>query len=138
MKRMLLLSLLLLAGPVGGCDHLVDPTPIGTFRYASYDTTGTLMVQGLFTMDLADSDSVAGEWHFAAVGNAQNIGPQTGDGMLIGRFRDTTLWIELQPQYRDNNLELAGVLRGDRFAGEWVWISFAGVSNKGPFEAVRQ
>jgi hypothetical protein len=121
-----------------GCDSLVDPSPSGSYWYNSFDSSGTLLVEGWFTMTVADSDSVAGEWHFKAVGTPQRIGPQTGDGTLIGGFRDSVLWIELQPQFRDNNLQLTGTLRGDRYAGSWIWISFIGVTNSGRFEATKR
>jgi len=137
-KKPLLLVLLVLAVPLGNCDSILGPSADGVFRYRSYDTTGTLVVQGWFTLALADSDSVSGEWHFAAVGSPQDIGPQTGDGRLVGGFNDTTLWIELQPQYRDNNLQLTGRLEDDRYAGTWTWITFSGPAMSGTFEAYKK
>jgi hypothetical protein len=138
LKKPLSLLLLALALPLGNCDSILDPSADGLFRYRAYDTTGTLVVQGWLTLALADSDSVSGEWHFSAVGTPQDIGPQTGDGRLIGGFNDTTLWIELQPQYRDNNLQLTGRLKGDRYTGTWMWITFAGPATQGTFEAEKQ
>jgi hypothetical protein len=137
MRWRFILVVLVIALP-SGCDQLVDPTPSGTYRYSSFDSSGTLLVQGWFTMDVADSDSVTGEWHFTAVGSPQRIGPQTGDGRLVGGIRDSILWIELQPQFRDNNLELAGKLAGDRYTGTWTWISFIGPTNSGRFEAEKE
>lgn len=128
---------LILVLPVGSCEQIVDPAPFLAFHYTSYDSTGIKVAQGWFTMDISDPDSVTGEWHFNSVDNARSIGPQTGDGELIGGFHDALLWIELQPQYRDNNLQLQGEFTGERFTGKWMWISFAGISNSGRFEAVR-
>jgi hypothetical protein len=121
-----------------GCEHLTDPMADGMYRYASYDSSRTLLVQGWFTMDLTNPDSVTGEWHFTPVGSPQGIGPQTGDGKLVGSFVDATLWIELQPEYRDNNLELAGMVLDGRYAGRWMWTSFRGLTNAGFFEATRK
>lgn len=135
----IMLSLFALASVlVASCDHSVDPRPLGSYRYTAYDSTGTLVVQGWLTMDLAKPDSVTGEWHFAAVGTPKNIGPQTGDGHLVGKLTDSTLWIELQPQFRDNNLGLYGIVRGDRYFGTWTWISFIGPTNAGSFVALVQ
>jgi hypothetical protein len=130
-----LLLLLVAAGP-GGCTLPANPVSDSAYRYTSYDTAGTLVVRGRFTMDIVDS-SISGEWHFAAVGNAQNIGPQTGDGTLAGSIHGTTLLIELNPQYRDNNVELSGSLHENRLSGIWTWISFVGITNRGAFEAVK-
>jgi hypothetical protein len=138
LKHLHFISLLGLAFLLGSCDQATDLSPAGAYRYAACDTTGTLVVHGWFTMVLSDSDSITGEWHFAAVGSPQHIGPQTGDGKLVGGFHDTTLWIELQPDWVDNNLQLRGTLKGDRYAGTWEWISFKGRTNWGRFEAVKQ
>lgn len=128
-------ALLVLVAGLNGCTVITGPASDGTYRYTSYDTTGTVLVRGWFTMDISDSNTISGEWHFTAVDTPKNIGPQTGDGKLVGSIKGTSVWIELNPQYRDNNLGLIGTLQGNRFSGTWQWISFAGISNQGPFVA---
>jgi hypothetical protein len=118
------------------CDQPTSP-PAGSFRYTSYDSTGIAIVNGWFTMNFKDS-TIAGEWHFKPINNPQNIGPQTGDGNLVGGIRNGEIWIELNPQFRDNNLSLIGTLQGDRYSGQWAWISFIGITNQGTFEAIRK
>ena len=135
MKLPYCFALLALTAILTGCTGLTDPTPEGAFRYASYDTTGTVLVRGWFTMGISDPNMISGEWHFTAVGSPENIGPQTGDGKLVGSIDGGIVRIELNPQYRDNNLGLIGTLEGNRFAGRWEWISFVGVTNQGPFVA---
>ncbi len=130
-------ALLALTTILTGCTALTDPTPGGAYQYTSYDTTGTVLVRGWFTMDISDTNAISGEWHFAAVDSPQNIGPQTGDGKLAGSVHGGTMWIELNPQYRDNNLGLTGTLQDNRYSGTWRWISFVGITNHGPFEAVK-
>jgi hypothetical protein len=122
---------------VAGCDTLTGPGPAGSYTYTSYDTTGVAVVTGWFIMNISDSSTVSGEWHFSPLGTPQGIGPQTGGGKLVGAFRDGKLWIELNPEFRDNNLELAGTLQGNRYAGTWTWLSFIGVTNHGTFEAMQ-
>jgi hypothetical protein len=38
----------------------------------------------------------------------------------------------------DNNLQLSGTLQADRYSGQWMWISFIGITNAGSFEAVKK
>jgi len=129
--------LLVLAASLNGCTVFTDPGSDGRYHYTSYDTTGTALVRGWLTMDISDSNTISGEWHFAAVDSPKNIGPQTGDGKLVGGIRGTSVWVELNPQYRDNNLGLIGTLQGNRFSGTWQWISFVGLTNQGPFVAIK-
>ena len=137
MKILQCVALLALTAILSDCTAVTDPAPDGAYRYTSYDTAGTALVRGWFTMDISDSNSITGEWHFTAVDSPKNIGPQTGDGKLVGGVKGTSVWIELNPQYRDNNLGLIGTLQGTRFSGTWQWISFVGITNRGPFVAER-
>ncbi len=121
-----------------GCRHTTEPIPRGAFAYTSYDSNGVAVVSGWFTMTASDSGIISGEWHFKPIGKPQNIGPQTGDGTLVGGACNEGVCIELNPRFRDNNLQLAGTLEDDRYSGEWTWISLVGISNRGNFEAVRK
>jgi hypothetical protein len=122
-----------------GCnDTGTEPTLAGTYDYTSHDSRGVAVVEGWFTMIMSDTGTVSGEWHFRAIGAAQNIGPQTGDGSLIGAMDKERVWVELNPQFRDNNLQLDGRIDGSRYSGTWAWISFVGVANQGTFVAARK
>ena len=139
MRRIIavLAGLMLLAGL--GCPHApVEPGTTERYTYASYDTNGVALVTGWFMLHYADDSTITGEWHFNPVGNPQNIGPQTGNGILAGGVENGEVWVELNPQFRDNNLQLTGMIQGNRYAGEWAYISFIGVTNHGPFEAFRR
>jgi hypothetical protein len=121
-----------------GCgDTGTEPTLSGAYNYTSYDSRGVAIVGGWFTMNLSDTGAVSGEWHFRGIGTPQNIGPQTGDGSLIGRKDKERIWIELNPQFRDN-IQLEGRIDEERYSGTWAWISFAGITNQGTFEATRK
>jgi hypothetical protein len=118
-----------------------QPTSIykgAPLQYTSYDSSGTPLVTGWFTMDFSDSVTISGEWHFRPIGNPKNIGPQTGDGRLVGGVRNGLVWVELNPQWVDNNLQLSGTLQGDRYSGRWMWLSFVGNTNAGSFEAIKK
>jgi hypothetical protein len=121
----------------GGSDTGVGPAPSGAYQYASYDTNGTAVVRGWLTFAWQDSNHITGEWNLEKIGNPQGIGPQFGTGKLVGSFFEGKLVIELNPQFRDNNLQLVGTLKTGDYRGEWFWISFVGVSGRGTFEAVR-
>jgi hypothetical protein len=133
---------LILFGLTGCKDPGADssaPPPAGRYEYYGYDSTGTPIVQGWFTIDLSDSTNLIGEWQFTQIGEAQNIGPQIGKGKLSGGFRnDTTLWLGLNPEYMDNNVILNGTLHGNEYRGRWMYISFVGLTNSGTFIAVRK
>ena len=118
-------------------ENVIGPIPAGVYSYMSYDTTGTAIVKGWFTMSFQDSSLITGEWHFEKIGNPQDVGPQIGSGELKGSFEQDKILVELNPQYRDNNLQLSGTKLSDNYSGEWVWISFAGITNRGTFQAIR-
>ncbi len=109
----------------------------GRFQYQAYDTSGTLIVQGWFTMTIIDSTNVQGEWHFNKVGNPSNIGLHYGDGLLRGAFYHAGLSVGLNPNYVDNNVVLFGTIDGNSYSGTWQWIGFPGVINRGTFQAVK-
>ncbi len=116
---------------------LTEPIPSGTYSYTSYDTTGTAIVRGWLTINYKDSSEITGEWHFGKIGNPNNTGPQIGSGELSGRIADDRIWLELHPQFVDNNLQLSGKVENDMYSGVWQWITLKGITNFGTFEAVR-
>jgi hypothetical protein len=73
--------------------------------------------------------------HLEAVGNPQNIGPQTGDARFHRRIENDLVPVDLNPEFRDNNVTPSGTLRGKSFNGEWSFSGFAGPVNHGRFEA---
>jgi hypothetical protein len=146
-----MLLTLLFAGTLasGGChDHGIEDSlgapgglrlpSTGRYSYRSYDSTGVPVVSGWFTLVFSDSIHCTGEWHFLPIGSPTSIGPQTGDGSLVGSMHADELWVELQPQFRDNNLELVGKYDNGQFSGKWIWISFIGVTSQGTFTAKQQ
>ncbi len=138
-KYSFLLIPLLTLGLWTGCKRSSgDAIPPGAYAYTSYDTGGTVIVRGWFTAVISDSTKVTGEWHFEPVGNPQRIGPQTGDGKLVGGVNGKKIWIELNPDVRNNNLQLNGTLVSEKLSGQWTWISYDGMANQGAFDAVRK
>lgn len=122
-----------------GCtkENPLEVTPAGAFQYKAYDTTGALIVQGWFTLNIIDSTHINGEWHFARVNRYQETGPQVGNGKLVGGFDQGNLWVGLNPEYIDNNITLHGKLVGKSYSGTWIWDSFIGITNRGTFTAIK-
>jgi hypothetical protein len=121
-----------------GCKHTSESIPQGAYAYTSYDSSGVELVSGWFTMIVSDSTTVSGEWHFSPIGSPQKIGPQTGDGKLVGGMNGEKVWIELNSGVRNNNLQLNGISAQSRIDGQWTWISYDGIANQGIFHAVRK
>ncbi len=115
-----------------------EAIPAGAYAYTSYDSGGVVLVRGWLSINISDSTAISGEWHFKPNGSLQRIGPQTGDGKLVGGISRGQVWIELNPQVRNNNLQLNGTLALGQFAGQWTWISFSGIANQGTFKAIRK
>ncbi len=136
------LALILQLAAATGCKD-AGPTPplltvpAGAFVYSALDASGSPLVRGWFTLVLTDTAHVTGEWHCTSLTNRTDIGPQTGDGVLAGSVVDTTLSLNLNPGWVDNNVLLSGKLTADAYRGRWAWVTFAGVSSEGAFEAVR-
>lgn len=138
MKSLVLIILFAAAISFSSCgEDLVGPAPSGSYSYKSYDSTGTAIVQGWFTMNYQDSVQIIGNWSFEKIGNPQDVGPQVGAGKLVGGVDQDRIWVELNPQYRDNNLQLHGSITDNKYSGEWMWLSYAGISNHGTFEAIK-
>jgi hypothetical protein len=120
-------------------DSATDPIQgfVGTYSYVSLDSSGTTIVQGWLSLVIVDSAHISGEWHFTKVGGATGIGPQIGDGNLLGGIRSGRLWLDLNPEMRDNNLLLLGVFSTVGFSGTWQAIGEGGPYNHGSFRATR-
>jgi len=109
----------------------------GTYSYKAYNSSGVLAVSGTMTLAVVDSGSVSGTWTFVAVLRSERVGPQTGTGRLAGVVEKSSVSINLNPDWKDNNVFLLGTLSPDRIAGRWMWSTFSGPTAEGTFEATR-
>jgi hypothetical protein len=96
-----------------------------------------LAVTGWFTMGEPGPGIVCGEWHFSYAHEPMDVGPQVGDGVLMGTVEANHITINLNPGWHDANVQLDGVLTGNRYAGEWIYSTLAGVRSQGLFEATK-
>jgi len=102
---------------------------------------GNPLTEGLLTMPYPLKEGVrfAGSWQAKYVGpiNQQDkIGPQINGGKLTGELTDGQIILQLNPNMADNNVRFIGKVNGDRLTGAWEYSGYAGVTNKGTFEAM--
>src|SRR4030042_4139315 len=105
----------------------------GRYNYTGYNEEGTIIVTGYIDINFQDSTSVTGTWELNAVGNPQGIGPQVGTGTLEGGMENGILYINLNPEWVDNNVFLHGVIDGNIYSGQWIYSGFPGVIAQGTF-----
>lgn len=107
------------------------------YIYSAFDSTGVKIVSGVLEIEIQKNNVVSGNWKFDKIGNPENIGSQIGSGNLSGSIEDSMLNIDLNPNYRDNNVFLNAKYDTHRMNGDWMFVGFAGPINKGTFTAVR-
>lgn len=140
---------LTLAAALAGC-ALFGPESQdgGSYRYVALDSAGHTLVSGTLRLAYNETEdasyplSITGTRNLDLEKDAEEIGPHTGRGALRGSIsRDGRVWINLNPDFEDNNVVLMGSFDGDRFgdfSGEWVYAAFGGGINGGPFRATRR
>ncbi|MFZ5517625.1 MAG: hypothetical protein ACOY90_13340 [Candidatus Zhuqueibacterota bacterium] len=140
MRRVLWLPGILLALLACAGENALDSLALqeNRYSYSGYDSTGVKIVQGWIEFQTTDSSTVVGQWELSPVGNPQQIGPQTGSGELSGGQVDGRIYMDLNPTYRDNNVVLEADYNREKLDGEWSYIGFPGVLNRGSFKAVRE
>lgn len=139
-KYLMILSLLffnLFSCEKGELSFDFAPGPPGSFSYFSYDSLGALVVSGWLEFEMSDSVRIEGSWKLDKLVNRDDLGPQVGEGKLIGEIENSSIWIQLNPQFRDHNIGLIGIISNNRIKGKWFWASLPGVTNWGTFTAVK-
>ncbi len=112
--------------------------PEGKYYYSGYDSSGTPVSQGWFSVAYTDSANFTGTWQIDKLIENANIGPQSGSGELIGTIDSDNVYIGLNPNMADNNVSLYGTYRiPGGLNGEWTYTGFPGIINKGTFSAYR-
>ncbi len=109
------------------------------YIYSGYDAEGTQILRGMLRLVTDDSNNVTGTWtlQLTVTDSLGRYGPQVGSGNLIGRIDGDKIGLELNPEYADNNVSIAGTMVYWGFYGTWQYAGFPGVLNTGTFRAVR-
>jgi hypothetical protein len=113
------------------------PGPPTSYSYNGYNAKGLMVVVGSMTLAITDGSAVSGTWRLESTAQGEKLGPQTGSGTLAGSIQGSTVTINLNPGWADNNVFLSGSLDGDRFTGTWMWSTFVGPTSEGRFEALK-
>lgn len=123
-----------------GCEknkQATEPQNMDIYSYSAYDATGTKIIQGWLEISIIDSSRMEGTWHLQKTANVGAVGPQTGDGKLIGNIYNDSISINLNPGVVDNNVILRGSFLDYVSKGEWSWVTIAGVTKKGIYKMIR-
>lgn len=112
--------------------------PEGAYAYTGYDSTGVKIVQGWIKINLDDTTNISGEWELDKIGNPENMGPQIGSGNIVGNLTNNQLFLNLNPQYADNNVFLICPYDNQKLAGQWNYSGFPGIINYGTFFAKKE
>jgi hypothetical protein len=140
------LSYSILACSVPGKTEQAKPFPVGDYEYVGYDEKGDRSVEGMLSITSVEqrrigseeSTQIKGKWQLKKVGNQEKIGPQQGSGELIGSIIKGEIYINLNPNISDANVNLRGTIEGQRFHGKWSFDGYAGSISRGTFEARRK
>jgi len=119
-------------------DPLGTESIYGEYNYTGFDSIGVKISQGTLTISISDSSMVDGNWAILPVGNNIEIGPQIGDGQLTGFIKNDSIFISLNPDIVDNNIQLSGIFLNGEISGKWVWSTFVGITNHGFFTAKKR
>jgi hypothetical protein len=120
--------------------------PVGVYQYVGYDERGARSVEGHLSITSVEqrrigseeTTQIKGKWELKKVGAQEKIGPQEGAGDLIGSIIQGEIYINLNPNIDDANVNLRGIIEGKRFHGRWSFDGYAGAISKGTFEATRK
>lgn len=121
-----------------GCQKellITNPDNAEYFSYQGFTAEGELFASGSLFFSQMDTARVEGVWFISKKKEVENIGPQIGRGTLVGQITEGRIVIDLNPEMRDNNVILMGTLENDSIVGKWQWVTFAGPTSEGPFEA---
>lgn len=128
--------------------EIEDSTPSikGDYQYTGYDKNGVKVVEGRLSITSVEprrikseeSIQIKGNWELKKAGNQENIGPQVGSGDLDGSIITDEIYLDLNPNISDSNVNLRGTVEGKRFHGTWSFNGYAGAINKGTFDATRK
>jgi hypothetical protein len=112
---------------------------LGDYQYTGYDKNGDKIVEGQISITSIEQKHIKGRWQLNKIGGSlENIGPQVGSGALIGSVVDGKVYINLNPNMADSNVNLKGTIEKGHYKGTWSFNGYAGGINQGTFEATRK
>ena len=115
-----------------------------TYDYKGFDTNGNLLVTGVITLLVDETNKVKGDWKLQILNRdrLKELGPQDGTGKIGGHLEEDHIFLNLNPAEFGDNIYLDGkVTKADIFKinGKWGHYGYyAGKISEGNFEMVRK
>lgn len=134
------LAALLACAGAGGDPPTGGDIESGAFVYQARSATGQLLLEGQLEFRVGADSTIFGSWIIRWAPGADRtiaVGPQVGAGQLTGYLTGTDLFLGLNPEMRDNNVNLRATRSPQGMTGRWEWSTFAGLTAGGTFEALR-
>jgi hypothetical protein len=106
------------------------------YEYTAYFARNLVVcASGAIEMTIATDSTITGSWDISPADgfSEKDIGPQIGTGKLEGNIKAGKIFINLNPEWIDNNILLNADYSKDQFAGSWVWSTFIGPTSSGSF-----
>ncbi len=130
---------LLAALVLAGCsDNPAGPDlEQSSFTYTAYSSEGDLLLSGTVDLTVSEADSISGLWVIGWTDGADTttvVGPQVGQGSLMGWLDGRQFDVDFHPGWADNNVLLNGEWSGKNISGRWAYVGFPGVISEGRFE----
>jgi hypothetical protein len=141
MKRLLLGLSLAVAGL--GCSDATGPAELnGVYEYRATDSSGTALLIGQLDLTFHDDSTMTGSWMIGWAPDAdQNtqVGPQVGEGTLMGLLAADGVVLDLNPNVADDNVFLSGAFDLQTvppgLVGDWTHSTLLGPVAAGHFTA---
>lgn len=112
----------------------------GRLAYLASDTAGDPLLVGTLVLEVDSDSAIAGQWSIDWMQGADTttvVGPQLGSGRLVGSVEGGRVFVDLTPDFADNNVFLVADLMDGWLVGSWFFSGFAGPVSSGPFVARR-
>lgn len=115
-----------------------------TYNYKGFDTNGVLLVEGVITLRVDETNKVQGEWKLQVLDKEKlkDLGPQDGSGKITGHLKEDRIFLNLNPAVFGDNIYLDGkITRANIFKinGKWGRYGYyAGKLIDGNFEMTRK
>lgn len=115
-------------------DNKYEEFQPGIYKYSGYDESGNKFVSGDLHLEF-DDDGLTGNWDMDALLTNYDDHAHIGQGDLVGRIENDTIWCNLHPGWMDHNIVIEGYYENGKIKGEWSYISYFGYTDGGSFKA---
>ena len=119
-------------------DRSTSGISAGIYHYIAKDKSGAIVAEGKLEITSLKADAIGGKWEIKTSAPMPQTGPQSGKGKIGGQLSGNKIMLDLNPDWRDNNVVLSGKFQKGKISGTWGWNGIAGTMAEGTFEATLQ